>query len=499
MNRRKNGWNIVKQCALLMLPVSLAAGEAAHAALVNRYSFTTDASDSVSAANGTLQSGASVSGGAVQLNGTNQYVSLPAGIMSGDTSFTIEGWFTYTANGNWTRLFDFGNDTAHYLFLSPNAGGSNAPRYAIKNGGTELQANATGGMANGYHFAAVTYDSATTTANLYIDGVLAGTNTGLNINPSNLGSTANNYLGKSQFADPYFKGSIDEFRIYNTTRGADQIAADFAAGADTSVQANLAVLGDWKFAQNGNNVAVSNGQVIGTGNFTAANLLDSSNNHHTGNVVGTPHYQTFDPFTVGRAGSDGYAVHTGATGAGQGNLYFNANADLQAISNFSVWTRFNLQSYSNSGGNFVLLDQPNTWFVFVANNASHHLMVNFGGADTNIDLGLTINTNTWYDLGFSFDGIGSDANPDTLTIYLNGQVISTLTGAASMTVHDWFHIGSSGNNTQTADALFDRVIFWSGVADNATFQSLSILVPAPAALPAGLALMGMLTLRRRGR
>jgi hypothetical protein len=41
-----------------------------------------------------------------------------------------------------------------------------------------------------------------------------------------LGSTANNYIGRSQFSiDPYLEGSVDEFRIYNRALSPDEIQA----------------------------------------------------------------------------------------------------------------------------------------------------------------------------------------------------------------------------------------------------------------------------------
>jgi hypothetical protein len=44
--------------------------------------------------------------------------------------------------------------------------------------------------------------------------------------------TPNTYIGKSHFSDPYFNGSINEFRIYNVALTADQIATSFANGPD---------------------------------------------------------------------------------------------------------------------------------------------------------------------------------------------------------------------------------------------------------------------------
>src|SRR5580692_5802780 len=88
---------------------------AAHAAiLTNRYSFTTDASDSVGGQNGTLGNGASVSGGAVQLDGITQFVQLPANLTTNLSSVSVEAWLTpATGNGAWARIWDFGTQTTN--------------------------------------------------------------------------------------------------------------------------------------------------------------------------------------------------------------------------------------------------------------------------------------------------------------------------------------------------------------------------------------------------
>ena len=44
-----------------------------------------------------------------------------------------------------------------------------------------------------------------------------------------LGVTASNFLGRSQFTDPYFAGLIDDFRVYRRALSADQISALQAA------------------------------------------------------------------------------------------------------------------------------------------------------------------------------------------------------------------------------------------------------------------------------
>ena len=48
----------------------------------------------------------------------------------------------------------------------------------------------------------------------------------MTLRPSNLASTTNNWIGRSQFAvDPLFDGLIDDFRIYSRALTATEIAA----------------------------------------------------------------------------------------------------------------------------------------------------------------------------------------------------------------------------------------------------------------------------------
>ncbi|HEY8920349.1 MAG TPA: LamG-like jellyroll fold domain-containing protein, partial [Chitinophaga sp.] len=138
---------------------------------------------------------------------------------------------------NWMRVFDFGNNNTQYMFLSVQAGtttvnnvSSSIVRYAIKNGGTELNVSAPYVFPlNTWVHLAVTQSG--DTARLYINGALVSGNTALNIKPSQLTpagaatGTTLNYLGKSQFSDPVFNGAIDEFKIYSRALSDGEIAA----------------------------------------------------------------------------------------------------------------------------------------------------------------------------------------------------------------------------------------------------------------------------------
>lgn len=210
--------------ALLTSAIALQAG-----AIVNDYSFTSNANDSVGGKNGTLQGTASVSGGALQLDG-NGFVSLPNGLVSSLNSYSIETWITQSsASQPWSRIFDFGSSTSDYMFLTLNAAGLNLIRYGINAGPGEQTVDASITVTrNIEHYVALTYDAPSVTLKMYYDGALVGT--GSTIAPSALGSTTNNYFGKSNFSDPNFQGSIDEFRIWNSALTAAQVSADLAQG-----------------------------------------------------------------------------------------------------------------------------------------------------------------------------------------------------------------------------------------------------------------------------
>lgn len=219
--------NVIVVFAVLFGTATLNAG------LVNRYSFTTDASDSVGSKNGTLQGTATVSGGALQLDGSG-YASLPTGIVSSLSSFTIETWVTESATSpNWSRVFDFGSGTPSYLFLSLDPGATKYVWLATKpTSGSSETVVSDFSTNNTYvqHQVAVTYDDMTTTVKLYYDAALLASGV-VSTAPSLMGATTQNYLGKSQFAgDGNFIGSINEFRIYNNALSAAAISADGIAG-----------------------------------------------------------------------------------------------------------------------------------------------------------------------------------------------------------------------------------------------------------------------------
>jgi hypothetical protein len=113
------------------------------------------------------------------------------------------------------------------MFLVPNAGST--VRFAITTGGNgaEQQLNASPALPTGvWKHVAVTRNGNTGT--LYIDGVQVAQNTNMTLSPSSLGSTTNNWIGRSQYSgDSYLDGQIDQFRIYNRALTAAEVLALF--------------------------------------------------------------------------------------------------------------------------------------------------------------------------------------------------------------------------------------------------------------------------------
>jgi hypothetical protein len=195
---------------------------------LSQYSFEGNANDSFGTTAGTVSGTAAYAAGkvgqAISLNGTDSYVKLPASHpLSSDDAITLSAWVYWNGSSQWQRIFDFGNNTSQYMFLTPRSG-SNTLRFAIKNGGSEQIVETSQLAANQWAHVAVTLGGGT--AKLYVNGALAATNSGFTIKPSDFKPSLN-YIGKSQWPDPLFNGMIDEFKIYNYVLSDSEIQNDY--------------------------------------------------------------------------------------------------------------------------------------------------------------------------------------------------------------------------------------------------------------------------------
>ena len=202
----------------------LPAGTGANAT----YAFTGDGYDSTGSGNDAMLVGAptfttgKLNNSAIQLDGVHDYVQLPASIGSA-TAFTFSAWINWNGGASYQRIFDLGNGTGTYLFLTPSSY-SKTLRFAITttgNGG-EQRVETTGLTPGVWTHVAVTISG--TVAKLYVNGALAATNSALTITPASVGAKYN-YLGKSQFPDPLFAGQMQNVFFAGYALSDTQIAA----------------------------------------------------------------------------------------------------------------------------------------------------------------------------------------------------------------------------------------------------------------------------------
>lgn len=196
--------------------------------LVSHLKFAGNTYDSVGPNYGTV-TGAPVYttgkiGQAIDLNGTSDYVTLPAGAADTD-DMTVAAWVHWDGGNHWQRIFDFGNNTSQYATLTPRSG-NNTLRFILRNGGGEQMVE-TAQLATGqWVHVAVTLSGET--AIIYVNGAAAAQAGGITINPGDF-SPRINYVGKSQFAaDALFNGCIDEFRIYSYALNSTDIGTLYA-------------------------------------------------------------------------------------------------------------------------------------------------------------------------------------------------------------------------------------------------------------------------------
>jgi hypothetical protein len=167
-------------------------------------------------------------GNGVRIAGGTQRVNLPANLVQGCTDVTVATWVRLTTNtANWARIFDFGINTTSYMHMSPRFDATTTLGFAITTNGKDAEQRLT----YAYDFPTATWKHVAVvlggnTGRLYLDGVEVAQNTGVSLNPNNLGATPNDWLGDSQWPDDgTLDGTLDDFRVSCRAYPASEIAS----------------------------------------------------------------------------------------------------------------------------------------------------------------------------------------------------------------------------------------------------------------------------------
>lgn len=192
---------------------------------VARYALSSDASDSAGTNHGTafgspaFGTGPKAGTQAMIFDGNNDYVQLPAAVGTSQ-DITISTWVKWNGGGAWQRIFDFGNNTRSYMFLTPSSA-AGTMRFAItKDGNGAEQFLETAALPTG-QWVHLTVTLGGQTAILYINGkpAVAGQ---MQLDLSFI-NPANNFIGRSQWPDPLFNGAITDFRIFDYALHLSQV------------------------------------------------------------------------------------------------------------------------------------------------------------------------------------------------------------------------------------------------------------------------------------
>ncbi|HAV64783.1 MAG TPA: hypothetical protein DCY13_20745, partial [Verrucomicrobiales bacterium] len=211
--------------------------------------------------------GALISDGRVlELDGRGSYVELPDDIFRDVDESTVEAWVLWRSFEDVQRFFSFG-ETSNDMGAGQEPAGSLYYFIATSDksaGVKKIKDVGSIDLGRWYHVAAV---SGPAGMKLYLDGALVG------INDSTLSLAATsgrrNLIGAwnmfpgNHVANVTFDGMIDEFRVWNVARTAEDILAGM----------KLALTG----AEPG---------LVGLWNFDAGGAYDASPNQHHGTLVG---------------------------------------------------------------------------------------------------------------------------------------------------------------------------------------------------------------------
>lgn len=168
-------------------------------------------------------------GRALVFDGANNHVHLPYRVAVSST-FTFAAWVYWDGGPSWQRIFDFGSDTANYLYLTPSSSAGTL-RFGIRNSTSDQFVQHTAALPVGqWSHVAVTIGGGTT--RLYLNGTQVGS-VATTLTPAQL-TPVKNYLGKSQWpSDPLFRGQLDEVHLADYALSAAQIGALMAGSAPT--------------------------------------------------------------------------------------------------------------------------------------------------------------------------------------------------------------------------------------------------------------------------
>jgi hypothetical protein len=365
---------------------------------------------------------------AYSFNGSTSVITSFPQVISPAGSRTVCTWFNTSSTSREGLVATRGASNNGFGFLVNRTAAGNLSYLHPGAGGT-LEV-AAGIATNAWYYACASYDLATTTAKIYLNGsqIASGAM------PAELTPTTNGYIGY-EGSSSNFAGSMGDVRIYNRALSASEIATQYA-------QYNSQLSLYKPAGGSGNGVNLTSG-LVGWWPFNG-NAKDA-----------TPYAK------------DGIATNATLTAdrRGRASSAYSFNGTSTKISNFpqqisvlgarTVCTWFKTVSTARQG---LVSTRPNTsssngrfGFDFHINDPSSGYIVyshpSAGGVSLQAAAGITIGV--WY-----FACVTYDVGTGTATIYLNGNSIGSGTVNAENATALTGVLGDEVQNQQNGGTLF---------------------------------------------
>jgi len=300
-------------------------------------------------------------GNAIALDGTNDYISVADGIIDNSISnaFTIETWIKWNPSSASDPQFICGKGIEQMEIHTAGDAGANGLRF-IPVTGVYLDAYNVLPI-NKWTHVAVVYNASTSFAKMYINGTEVSL---VKNGPGTIGTTPPNTTSefaigrRPPIASYYLKGSVDEFRVWNSVRSQSEIAANMYKELQ-GTESNL--LAYYKFNQ---------GVAFGT-NTNLNTVFDATANGLNGSLMGSALSGSSSNWVVCKTDiPDGYLIKASKTNnitppangtvvTDDNNLSDGIGAVnvLAGVQTYSGWTNFTditayyykVYPYSNSG------------------------------------------------------------------------------------------------------------------------------------------------------
>lgn len=149
-----------------------------------------------------------------------QFLLLPPSVVQGD-ALSVAMWVKVRSNSAGQRLFDFGHDRNHYLFLTPNDGKS--MRLAINDGTGEQALSAAEALPTS-KWVHVVMAFAPGDVSLYLNGQQIAHTDAITARLSDVKAVLN-YLGRSQQGSSHFlNGFLREVCVFNYPLSQEQVS-----------------------------------------------------------------------------------------------------------------------------------------------------------------------------------------------------------------------------------------------------------------------------------